>query len=217
MKLNNEQLADLQQELNYAVQYKETYDELYDHILTEIDTYDEQPLYAITVAKQIIANDFGGYDALKRMEKDSVKLMTTAMRKKHWQYMLQFFNFPVVIFTAVITIGAYFIALNQVSRELLLSFIAMCAMAPLLYVSFKWVFAAKYRGWYFNDYQKQSVKNNYIFIAAMLSNSLFNLTTFIGHRLETNIAATVIVFVCYMVFVLSFFKLYRDEFKMQLT
>src|SRR4051812_40527688 len=120
MKLNEEQLANLQQELNHAVKYKETYDELYDHILTEIGTYDAQQPYTPAMVKQIIDNNFGGYEALKQTEKDRVKLVTAAMRKKHWQHMMEFFNFPVAAFTLAITIAAYFAAANPAGRSYLI-------------------------------------------------------------------------------------------------
>jgi len=216
MKLNEEQLTELQQELKYAVKYKETYDEVYDHILSTIDTYDEEVIYVTPVTKQIIDQDFGGYETLKKTEKSRVKLMTFAMRKKHWQHMLQFFNFPVVAFTIAATIAAYFISANPDNRKILLGFVAISSFTPLLFVAFKKL-ASKYRAWYSDSYQPQSIKENYIVIAAMLSNSMFNLLSFAGHRLQTNAAITVVVFVIYMVYVLSFFKLYQDEFKMQLT
>lgn len=216
MKLNKEQLADLQHELNYAVKYKETYDELYDHILTEIETCNEQPLLATTVAKQIIDNEFGGYDALKKMEKDRVKLMNFAMRKKHFQHMLQFLNFPVVGFTVVITIAAYFLAGNPVSRRYLLEFTTATAVVPMLFLLYKKL-SDKFKQWKFDIYKKQSIKDNYIFIAALLSNSTFNLLNIANHRIQMNAGVCIFIFVFYMVYVLSFFKLYKDEFKMDIA
>jgi hypothetical protein len=216
MKLSAEQLAELQEELRYAVKYKETYDEIYDHILSTIDTYNDEAIYVTSVTKQIIDQDFGGYDTLKKTEKSRVKLITFAMRKKHWQHMLQFFNFPMAAFTIAITIAAYFMSANPDNRKILLGFVAVSSFTPLLFVAFKKL-ASRYRAWYFDNYQPQSIKENYIVIAALLSNSMFNLLSFAGHRLQTNAAVTVVVFVIYMVYVLSFFKLYQDEFKMQLT
>jgi len=216
MELNEQQLTDLQQELNYAVKYKETYDELYDHILTEIGTYPEQPFYATTAAKQIIDNEFGGYEALKQMEKDRVKLVTAVMRKKHLQHMLRFFNFPVAASTLIITIAAYFAAQNPVGRNYLIQITTGCAVVPMLFLLYKKL-SAKYKQWKWNVYKKQSIKDNYIFIAALLSNSTFNLLIIENRKLLINGGIAMLVFAIYMVYVLSFFKLYRDEFKMQLT
>lgn len=216
MKLNEEQLTDLQQELNYAVKFKETYDELYDHILTEIDMYPEQPLYATTVAKQIIDNEFGGYEALKQMETDRVKLVNFAMRKKHWQNMMEFFNFPMAALTIVATIAAYFVAVNRNGREGLIIFTTFSALAPIVFVFYKRM-SKKYGEWRMGIYQKQSLKENYIFIAAIFANSMFNLLNAFTKHLQMNAGLTMFVFVFYMVYVLSFFKLYRQEFKMQLT
>jgi hypothetical protein len=216
MKLNEEQLADLQQELNYAVQYKETYDELYDHILTEIDTYDEQPLYSTTVAKQIIDDEFGGYEALKQTEKDRVKLVNAAMRKKHWQNMMAFFNFPMAALTIVATIAAYFVAVNPHGSRMLLLFTTFSAIAPMLFVLYKRL-SKKILEWHADIYTKQSLKEDYILIAAFIANSMFNLLNAFSQKIQLNAGLTMFVFVFYMVYVLSFFKLYRQEFKMQLT
>jgi len=216
MKLNEEQLADLRQELNYAVKYKETYDELYDHILTEIDTYPQQSLYTTTVARQIIDNEFGGYEALKQMEKDRVKLVNCAMRKTHWQNMMEFFNFPVAALTIAVTIAAYFIAAGEHGRRALIIFTTFSALAPMVFVLYKRM-SKKYLEWQADIYQKQSLKENYIFIAALLANSMFNLLNAFTKHLQMNAGLTMFVFVFYMVYVLSFFKLYRQEFKMQLT
>jgi len=215
MKLTDEQLAGLQQELNYAVKYQETYDELYDHILSEIETYPEQPLYATTIAKQIIDNDFGGYEALKQMEKDRVKLVNVAMRKKHWQNMNEFFNLPVAVFTIVLTIAAYYVAATPHGSRLLLVATTFIALAPIMYVFYKKTMK-KYGEWLSENYRKQSLKENYIFIAAIFANSMYNLLNFAAKQVQMNAIVVMLIFVLYMVYVLSFFKLYRQEFKMQL-
>ncbi len=216
MKLDDEQLAELQHELNYAVKYQETYDELYDHILSEVDAYPEQSLYATPVAKQIIDNEFGGVDALRQTEKDRVKVVNSAMGKKHWQNMMEFFNFPLAALTIAATIAAYFIAVNPRGREGLVVFTTFTALAPILFVFYKRA-SKKYVQWQLGIYKKQSLKENYIFIAALLANSMFNLLNAGAKQIQINPGLTMFVFVFYMVYVLSFFKLYRQEFKMQLT
>lgn len=216
MILTAEQLADLQQQLNYAVKYQETYDELYDHILTGIDNCTGQQPGASAMAKQIIDNEFGGYEALKQMEKDRAKLVTRSMRKKHWQNMMGFFNFPMAALTVVATVAACFIAANAQGRRSLIVFTTISAIVPILFVLYKKL-SKKYLEWRADIYQKQSIKENYIFIAAILANSTFNLLNAFAQKIQMNAGLTIFAFVFYMVYVLSFFKLYRDEFKMQLT
>jgi hypothetical protein len=46
---------------------------------------------------------------------------------------------------------------------------------------------------------------------------MFNLLNAFSQKIQLNAGLTMFVFVFYMVYVLSFFKLYRQEFKMQLT
>ncbi|WP_448703020.1 hypothetical protein ACFGVR_11770 [Mucilaginibacter sp. AW1-3] len=216
MKLNEEQLADLQRELNYAVKYRETYDELYDHVLTGIEAYDGQPADPTLMAKQIIKNEFGGYEALKRMEEDRVKLVNRAMRKKHGQNMREFFNFPMAVLTIAVTVAAYFIARTPHGREALLIFTMFSAITPIMFLFYKKA-AKRYREWHTDNYQKQSLKDNYIFIAAILANSMFNVLNMSLKHLPINAPLAMCIFVLYMVYVLSFFKLYRQEFRMQLT
>jgi hypothetical protein len=217
MILNEEQQQELQQELNYAVEYRETYEEVYDHVVSAMEHIADGKIADVTtVARHIIDEEFGGYAALKAMEKDRVKLMNVAMRKKHFQHMLQFLNFPVVGFTVVITIAAYFIAGNPVSRGYLLGFTTASAVVPMLFLLYKKL-SDKFKQWQFDVYKKQSIKDNYIFIAALLSNSTFNLLNIANHRIQMNGGVCIFIFVFYMVYVLSFFKLYRDEFKLNIA
>ncbi|MBW4890834.1 hypothetical protein KXQ82_13970 [Mucilaginibacter sp. HMF5004] len=216
MTLTEEQLQELQDELNFVVKYRETYEEVYDHIASAIERLDDTEIDVTATAKKIINEEFGGRDELKAMEKDRVKLMNIAMRKKHFQHMMQFFNFPVVGFTVIITIAAYFLTANQVSRGYLLEFTTASAVVPMLFILYKKL-SAKYKQWDFAEYKKQSVKDNYIFIAALLSNSTFNLLNIANHRIQMNGGVCIFIFVFYMVYVLSFFKLYRDEFKLNMA
>jgi hypothetical protein len=217
MILNEEQQQELQKELNYAVKYRETYDEVYDHVVSAIEHIDDDMVADVNMAaKHIIDEEFGGYDALKAMEKDRVKLMNVAMRKKHFQHMMQFLNFPVVGFTVVVTIVAYFIAGNPVSRGYLLEFTTASAVVPMLFILYKKL-SDKFKQWQFDIYKKQSIKDNYIFIAALLSNSTFNLLNIANHRIQMNAGVCIFIFVFYMVYVLSFFKLYKDEFKIDIA
>jgi len=215
MILNDEQLADLQHEINYAVKYQETYDELYDHILSEIETYPEQQLYTTSVAKQIIDDEFGGYEALKQMEEDRVKLINVAMRKKHWQNIKEFFNFPMAALTIAVTVAAYYIAATPHGRRVLVVFSSVSALTPILFIFYKHMLRKIY-GWRTDVYQKQSLKQNYIFTAAILANSLLNVMNAFAKSIQLSEALTMAVFMFYVIYVLSFFKLYRQEFKMQL-
>ena len=217
MILNEDQLADIRQELNYAVRYKETYDEVYDHVLLAIEATDNaQIIYTTTVTKQVIDEEFGGYETLKSIEKDSIKLMNKAMRKKHWQNIRQFFNIPVIGFTLAATVAAYFISGNMEGRKILLGFVSVISVMPLSFLLLKRL-VIKIREWYFGVFTKQSLKENYILIAALLSNSLFNLLNAENHRILMNGGVTMLFFVFYTIYVLSFFKLYQDEFKMNIA
>jgi hypothetical protein len=216
MIVTTEQQRAIQQELNYAVKYKETYDELYDHVMLIIEKMPGNvTVYGTTLTKNIIDNEFGGYEGLKQMEKDRAKLLFKVLRKKHGQNLIRFFNWPTIAFTLMLCLTGYYLAINLNHRYIKL-LIAAIALAPILFVLYrrvsKWIIA-----WKFDEYSKQSIKDNYIFTAAILSNSLLNVFNFFNSDYILYGSTLAFVFVCYNIYVLSFFKLYRDEYKINLA
>jgi len=216
MIITQEQQQAIQQELNYAVKYQETYDELYDHVLTTIEAIEGNvTFYGTTITKNIIDNEFGGYDGLKQMEADRAKLLFKSLRKKHGQNILRFFNWPTIALTVLISLAGYYLALNLNHRYIKLA-IMVLALSPILFVLFrrisKWIMA-----WKFDQYSKSSIKDNYIFTAAILANSMFNVFNFFNSDYILYGATLTFIFVCYSIYVLSFFTLYRDEYRINLA
>jgi len=213
MILTEEQLQDLKQELRYATRYQETYDEVLDHVVTAIDNMDtKEELYATTLTKSIIDNEFGGYEALKDMEKNHAKLVMHSMRVKHWENIKWFFNWPTVMLTAALVVAGYVIDSHASSHKVLLLVTFGASACPLLFIGFKKLIG-KYSGYYTGVYTKPSIKDGYILNAAMLSCNTINLVSFTLKNFNLYGTLTLFVFVVYSVFVLSFFKLYREEYR----
>ncbi|WP_295655655.1 hypothetical protein [uncultured Mucilaginibacter sp.] len=214
MKLNEEQLQDLKQELRYATRYQETYDELLDHVVTAIDNMDtKEELYATTLTKNIIDNEFGGYEALKDMEKNHARLVMSAMSKKHWENIKWFFNWPTVMLTAALVVVGFMIDSHASSHKVLLLVTFGASVCPFLFIAFKKLMT-KYSGYYSGVYTKPSIKDGYIFNAAMLSCNTINVVSFTLRNFNLYGTLNLFVFVVYSVFVLSFFKLYREEYRL---
>jgi len=214
MKLNEEQLQDLKQELRYATKYRETYEEMYDHIVSTIENREDAgDEYVATAAKAIIDAEFGGYEALKWMEADRVKLIRAQMRHKHWENIKWFFNWPTIMLTTAIVILGYLIDTLATTHKFLVGVAFGAAILPLLFLAFKKVWN-KYASWYFDmDYSKPSIKDGYVFNVAMLSCNMVNLVSFALRNFNLYSTLSLFVFVMYAVFVLSFFKLYREEYR----
>ncbi|RKR82293.1 hypothetical protein BDD43_2469 [Mucilaginibacter gracilis] len=211
MILTEEQEALIKEKLNYTVKFKETFDEVYDHVISTAEAADYY-----NGPDEIIEQEFGSYANLKAMEKARAKLLFKVMRKKHGLNMAYFFNWPVIIFTLAITIAGYFIAANPAYRRYLKLVTVALALAPILFVLFKKL-ESKYKAWRYDIYQKQSIKDNYIFIAAVLSNSLLNFVNFLNSNYVLYGSVVLFIFVCYSVYVLGFFRLYREEYHINIA
>jgi hypothetical protein len=217
MILNNQQLSGFRQKLSYAVKYRETYDEVYDHVISAIENKDDNAADATSVTDQVIKQDFGGYQNLKQMEKDRTRLVKKMMRKNHWQNIMSFFNWPTIGFTLAVTVAGYFIVIAPVNCKHLMSLVSALAVLPILFLAYK-MLLAKYKAWDFDVRQKRSIKDTYIFAAAILSSGLINLLNSALHNSTVlNGGLSLFIFMFYIIYVLSFFKLYREEYKMNIA
>lgn len=216
MILNIEQIQKIQQKISFAVKYQETYNEVYDHVLSAIDNASETNIDAVVLADKIVEQDLGGYQALGKAEDDHVKQVTRAMRKKHWHNIVEFFNIPLIGFTLLITIASGYLVSDPADRRYLLIFAFSSSITPLLFIFYGKI-SAKYLEWKYGIYKKSSLKDNYIFIAAILGESMFNLLNMGINKIVMNAGITLFIFIFYVIYVLSFFKLYMAEFKMNLA
>ncbi|OCX51649.1 hypothetical protein BEL04_16650 [Mucilaginibacter sp. PPCGB 2223] len=215
MNLTDEQKLDIQQKLNYAVKYRETFDEVYDHILQSIDCLPGTGVYTDELFGQIIETEFGGIEKLKQMEKDSAGYAFKAMQKKHGQNMAYFFRWPTLVFTIALTVAGYIIDKNPATHKSLMLVAMVTGVLPLSLIFLKKM-RAKYIGWHTGIYIKPSVKEGYIFSVSSLSCNAVNILSFVTRHFDYYGITTLLVFVAYSIFVLSFFKLYRQEYQIQL-
>lgn len=218
MKLDNEQISSIRQELNGVVKYQETFNEVFDHLMLVIAGMpDNGTVYPETLTNEVIELEFGGYDNLRAMEKASTKLAFKAMKKKHWQNITYFFNWPVIVFTIAMVIVGYYFCLDAVNRKHLVGFTLICALLPIISLMCAKLYI-KYKSWYHHEYRKASIKDGYIINAAVLSNSIINVLLYV---IDKSVILTgpisLLVFVLFSIYVLSFFKLYHQEYRLNVT
>ena len=139
------------------------------------------------------------------------------MQKKHWQNIMYFFNWPVVLFTASLVVLGYYFCVDAVNRKHLMTFTATTALFPMCYLLLNRLYR-KYKEWYHNDYRKPSIKDGYIFNTALLSNSIITILLNVLDRSVLMMGPiALLVFVLYSIFVLSFFKLYRQQYRLNIA
>lgn len=210
MKLTDEQKLDIHQKLNYALKYRETFDEVYDHILQSIECL--PGTYTDELFEQIVETEFGGFENLKYIESQSMSQAYKAMQKRHGQNMAWFFNWPTLAFTIALTTAGFFIDKNPATHKWLMSFTFVAAVSPVLFIWGK-LGLTKYRAWQSGVYKKPSIKDRYINYAATLSCNVVNLFAYFTRDFDFYGVTTLLVFLAYSIYVMSFFRLYNQEYK----
>lgn len=199
------------------VRNQETYDELYDHILTALECTSETEGPASRCLDIIIARDFGTIAILKDLEIERVKVLTTHIRKRLWKQLLAYFKFPLVLFTMCATALMY-VMIEHISRTSIFWLITMIALVPVISHS---VSQVKYL-WH-RKTQKLSVKDGAI-ATVSYGMILLNFTVFQFFYSDhywlfnhTHPLIISVVFMCYVIYTLSFIKVYNEEFKIMIA
>lgn len=223
MKLKPEQITELKALVSDMVDYHETYQELYDHILTALEKKD-QNIEFLDAVDAIVDEDFGSYECLFKTEDERLKIVSGQIIKQQQRNFIGYLKLPMIILTVAIGVFFYFATNRFLELRPLQIALMITAILPLLII---WVGKMMLA---FKDCEerKRSVRDVQIQKLAYLSfcvmqmlisasrwffKDIDGLSTFM--QLHSAVIAT--LFTVYVVYVLSFFKLYRQEFKMQLT
>jgi len=221
MKVTHEDQEYLRSLLWLNVKYQETYNEVYDHVLTAIEEQPDTNVSKPQAFDAIINSDFGGIGTLAQLEAERAKIVSSNIRKKQWQYQLSYFKLPLLLFTVLLA-GSMYYAADVISRKTILIIVLSVGFSPTIIVALRGMIR------FFNrKHQKPSIKDKVIEQIGCLSMSLFNLFIFLPPLFVSDdnykffkqahaslIAVTALFFFIYS---LSFIRLYRDEFKMQLA
>jgi hypothetical protein len=220
MKLNEEQIETLENRVSLSVTYRETYQEVYDHILTGLEKDNTKDLD--TAIDIIIDNDFGGNSGLREMEKFQAEVVRKQIRNKHREYMLDCFKWPSIILTVVLT-GLMYYFLNNADTSTAIR----NSVGAITYLPFVFIIIMALLNMYFLGGEKRSIKYSeiyniagmgyiaYIIVKAVLKYVFNAHQTLLLQHLNNGLTST--AFVLLLVYTLAFFRLYKNEFKMQLT
>jgi hypothetical protein len=214
MKMTIEEQNQLRILIWDSVHHQETYNEVYDHILAAVEELPEVDGPRYPWFESMIAREFGTLDILRDLEIERVKVIAATMKKKLLQYMIAWFAFPLGIFTLCIA-GLSYLMINQVPRTITFWLTVTVALVPMA-IEFSRIPD------FFKRSKKPSVKLGGIATAnhwvAMISGCMiYQWFANEDHLLFNTSPAWVItaVFMLYVIYALSFIKVYREAFKLE--
>jgi hypothetical protein len=218
MTITPAQQNDIHAVLWYNVKYRETFDELYDHILTSIEHEPEGTRQPHEIAHDIIYNEFGGWDQLKKLERSREKAIRAQLWRKVWQYVKEHFSFPLIAFTLIAASAVYYLT-DHVPRHLVFMVMYAIAMAPVVL----WGRAAP------NRWSKRYKATLYEGIAERLGTvgmGFFNCAIFAPALLLNNehykyiqqahASFLAIIAVICLIYSLSVIKIYKEDLKLSI-
>lgn len=218
MKPTAEQDILLKKYLREVLLYRETYEEVYDHILTAL----EHGNYTGTLEEavnQILRDDFGGYDQLRKMESKAHAIALSDGVSSYLRYFFSYLNWPKVPYTLALAILVYFtLAQVKLQPAMFMTLFGVIILTPAI-LSLRRFYVV---GYVFKD-TKRSVRDDIFARIAMVPTRLIvflgidiciNLSK--GKNLWENVNAPVLtlLYVLSAMYILSLIKLYRNEFKM---
>jgi hypothetical protein len=220
MKLNKEQCSIVSDRVWGIVKYRETYEEVYDHILTAIEQHYDGKKSVYDLTEQLINQEFGSSEGIKQLEAEREKIIKSAINKKQWKYVLNHFRFPLIAFTLILAVASYFFIDTYISRKALFLIVFIVALVPFLACCSRWL-----KQGIGHKKTKRSVKDNVILNNSYFALNFINVINFVPalfmpdddyklfHSAHASVLAVIVVF--YVVYTLSFIRMYREEMSMQ--
>ncbi|MCC8423938.1 hypothetical protein [Mucilaginibacter sp. UR6-11] len=113
--------------------YRETYEEVYDHMLLAIENHPEQQYFA-TVVLDILEKDFGGNNGLLVLEENCRRAVEATAQARFRNNFKRWFVPPLVIVTAAMFIGLFYLQLPNVKTggALLLLFVLLVILPTII-------------------------------------------------------------------------------------
>lgn len=106
MKPTKEEIKYLNEFLDMELVYRETYDEMQDHLLSALQQYPDNVDFE-TALHEIIDTQFGGAAGLRAIDRQYQKHGVIEMRKRYLNHILNMFRFPSVIYLAIVSLAGY--------------------------------------------------------------------------------------------------------------
>ncbi len=222
MNLTASQQQILKDYLSNELTYRETYNELYDHISSGLENIPEGSSFEETV-KSYVRKEFGGIFGLHAIEKQYRSTVLRGMKKQYLDNISQPFRFPWVILLSIAALVVYNIFSASWFNTawyfglFIIAGLAVSAINTIRYI----------RMGYLRRSIRRSVKDEgftrlkYAPVALISVFALYYYF-FIGdthgywHNNVSPVVMTV-VFIAYALHVVSFYKMYRADFKVNVA
>nr|MBC7613246.1 hypothetical protein [Pseudopedobacter sp.] len=221
MKLNQNQKARVSKLTYENVKYCETYYEVLDHVISALESDNDESINFHEKLNRIWDKDFGGYENLPVLEKEREKEVNKRIVRRHWNYFIDYFKFPLVIGTTTFIIAVYFLA-NFISRNILISSLFLTAFLPFLLYVFSYFRLKKF------NLIKPSIKDKKFNSFGCQTYGVLNLVMFLPAaftdnepsqvlRTATYLPVVILLIIVFSIYSLSYFRLYKETFKMELS
>lgn len=220
MKISPEQDSKLRKYLRDTMRYRETYEEVYDHLITALEN---RPFTGTLeeAVNQILREDFGGYDNLRKMEDDAKNAAVRNGINKYLGFYLEYFKWPRLFYTICYAAVIYWCFGHAPLIPVVLEAVVAIMFITPGVLSLMRFYKIGYR---FGD-TKKSVRDTVFVKIAIVPVRLFVLGSILltmsvaqGHNIWQNANPVVItlLFVLSNIYIRAFVKLYRDEFEMSI-
>lgn len=222
MKTSTEQQKLLRQYLRKSLKYRETYIEFYDHILTALEEQSIGVSFQDAI-NSIIREDFGGIEGMAAIEARYQKAAKGEMKNKYFDYFIECLKPPLIGITVALAILFYWITKQTwFNFSVFFEIFFTMRLIPAIVNHARWFKI----GYTFLD-TKKSVKDSFYmwldYIPALIFVFLLFITphargesSIVGFK-NANPFYITAFFVIYGLHIITYYRIYRNEFKISLT
>ena len=220
MKLSQNEKAEVTKLVYDNVKYNETYQEVLDHVFTSLETETDEKITFHQKLNQIWNEDFGGYENLPVLEKEREKAVNKQIGRRHLEIFKSYFRFPLIIGTIVMLIF-FSILSNYIQPKFFILVYAFFGIIPVLIYAKDYFKLKKYQIGNKISIKKSKMNSLGVVLSASL-NWLIFLPTFFDIEpsqvlVKLPVSIIILLAVFYVIYALSYFKLYKETFKMELS
>ena len=221
MKLNQNEKAWVDKLVYQNVKYNETYYEVIDHVISALENEKEENITFYQKLNQIWDEDFGGYENLPYLEKQREKEVNKLIGKRRLEIFRSYFKLPLIISTFTFSIAFYFVSYYFFSNIALFIILIFSLMVPSFFSGIMYWKTKQI------NFIKPSIKNKEITRSRDLTYRIiwlpiYSSITFLHWFYNVSIDQifsplfVTLTIIC-ILHNLSYFRLYKETFKMELA
>jgi hypothetical protein len=220
MNIDKTQKAWISKLVYENVKYNETYHEVLDHVISSLELEEDTKITFHQKLKQIWDKDFGGYENLPYLEKQREKAVNKQIGKRHLKIFKSYFRFPLIAGT-ILMVVFFSILSNYIQPKFFVLVYAFFGIIPVLIYAKDYFKLKKYQIGNKISIKKSKMNSLGVVLGASL-NWLIFLPTFFDIEpsqvlVKLPVSIIILLAVFYVIYALSYFKLYKETFKMELS